>query len=139
VSDPQRQAVYDAEAEARGKSVRALNPVECQMLVQDIRSDTVLKKRYAKALESRLRLVLKPEKKISAYAFFDIIFLPRWAQNDYTICHEAAHIINNRMGTRSEGHGPEFCRINIDVVERMIGAEAAQRLRDAYTKHGVDF
>lgn len=141
--DPQRYAVYKAEDEARGKTAKKLNPVACQMFVNDIRSHPVLRKKYGPALEERIQLVLKGKTatRVSAYFFIGKIFLPDWAQTDWVICHEVAHLVRSRMGKEQDeqSHGPEFCRTNLDIIECLIGKDAANNLRDAYAKHEVKF
>lgn len=55
-----------------------------------------------------------------------VVTLPRWARNRLTVLHELAHAVQPRG---SASHGPEFCRLYLDLVRRWMGPEFARRLR----------
>lgn len=139
--DPQRYQVYAAEEEAmKLTGEQKLNPVTVRMLAQDIQSHPKLVKLYPKAMNERIKLVIKGNTRTSAYYFMGTIFLPKWAHLDWVVCHEIAHLIDRRQnGVVEEGHGPEFCGIMISLVEAMVSPKAAETLRSCYEKHGVKY
>jgi putative metallohydrolase (TIGR04338 family) len=57
------------------------------------------------------------------------ITMPKFSRNRHMILHELAHtIVENRFA----GHGPEFCRVLLDLTHEFLGVESAERLRHAY-------
>lgn len=62
------------------------------------------------------------------------ITLPRWSRTRPIVLHEIAHAVQP-PGTAA--HGPEFCRLYLDLVGRWIGPEAAATLRQSMRQGGV--
>lgn len=137
--DPQQWKVYEAENEAKkAYGTETLNPVTIQMLAKDIQRHPELIASYPAALKDRFKIVIKGKTRTSAYFFMDTIFLPKWAHEDWIVCHEVSHMIDHRHnGYTDEGHGPNFCAIYLDVVRAVISEQASDTLRQSFEKHDV--
>lgn len=136
--DPQQYRVYQAEENARTLyGFEKLNPITIKMLAQDIRRNPVLCELYPRAMTDPFPIVLKGNKKLSAYAFMGTIYLPKWAQMDWIVCHEISHLIDRRENGITEAHGPVFCNIMLSLVSEMISQEAGEILRNCYDEQAV--
>ena len=56
----------------------------------------------------------------------------RWAMRELVVLHELAHHL-----TRGAGHGPPFVAVMIELVDSLVGAEAAFLLRASLQDAGV--
>lgn len=56
----------------------------------------------------------------------------RWAMRELVVLHELAHHL-----TRGAGHGPSFVAVMIELVDSLVGAEAAFLLRASLQDAGV--
>ena len=67
----------------------------------------------------------------SAGGSFDagFITIPKYSRNRHIVLHELAHTI---IEFRFAAHGPEFCRVLLDLTHEFLGPESAERLRYAY-------
>lgn len=60
-----------------------------------------------------------------------------WALRETVLLHELAHhVAFHRSG--GTDHGPGFASTMLELVEQVLGAEAALALRVDYGEHGVD-
>lgn len=57
----------------------------------------------------------------------------------HEITHKALAAIARERGETYASHGPQFCALYLFLVEHVMGAEAADTLRDAYRRHRVRF
>lgn len=66
-------------------------------------------------------------------------FLGEGMVDETTVLHELAHVLTLRSydGSRIAGHGQEFCRVYLDLVECVLGREASNILRVAFDIKGV--
>jgi|694.fasta_scaffold83389_12 putative metallohydrolase (TIGR04338 family) len=67
------------------------------------------------------------------------ISIPVWARREWVILHELAHIITARHYYGAAGHGWEFCKTYLRLVEIVMGKEAFLALEKSFLKHGVKF
>lgn len=63
------------------------------------------------------------------------ITLPRWARNTTTVLHEIAHCLT----PRDPGHGAEWARCYLMLVQHFLGRAAAAALRASFKAHGVRY
>lgn len=59
----------------------------------------------------------------------NIIYLPPWTHNDFSLLHEIAHFCSVRE--RREHHGERFVDAHLQLVRRFMGADAAHCYRHA--------
>lgn len=62
------------------------------------------------------------------------IWLPRPTRFQRYIIHELAHLVQPR-GTQA--HGPEFCRIYLNGVHRILGPTAGEALATSFLAYGA--
>jgi len=90
-----------------------------------------------------------------SYTVSNEIDLPKWAQTKLVLCHELAHLCNDKseafqvrrnifgFGRRKKrglaSHGPRFCEIYLKLVRRILGDEKAQELRHWFNLYGVKY
>lgn len=69
------------------------------------------------------------------------ISMPKWSRDTHIVLHEVAHVIAGRVhGARNiAGHGWQYCKVYIDLVHFMMGAEAAAALKISFAHHGVKY
>ncbi|CAM3043509.1 TIGR04338 family metallohydrolase [Skermania piniformis] len=60
----------------------------------------------------------------------------RWALRELVVLHELTHHLDSAPATHA-AHGPEFCGRQLELVDEVIGAEAAFLLRTTYLQCGV--
>lgn len=89
-----------------------------------------------------------PEASKNSFADYNnhrIVLVREWASEAIVVLHEYAHfLVADRFGHGVQGHGAEFAGIMLVLVraaEQMNYLEhgTAQRLTDAYRRHGVVF
>jgi putative metallohydrolase (TIGR04338 family) len=69
-----------------------------------------------------------------------MIELPAWSRQKAVILHELAHcILTAKHDRRAADHGWEFCAIHLQLVQHVMGLEAAAKLKAAFKSHGVRF
>jgi len=81
------------------------------------------------------KVVVKPSNHACAWSDFNknMIYVPPWASNDYTLLHEVAH-----MCAYTVDHGPRFLAIQLALVERYMGREVASCYRHALQAYGIE-
>lgn len=67
--------------------------------------------------------------------------LSRWARQKWIVIHELAHVVDhNENGVPwhiwHQGHGWQFCRIYLTLVNLAFGYEAEKALRASFKAHG---
>ena len=131
-NDPQRRSVYRAEAGIRRlpDDLQSLEGAE-RFLIEVITSDWFLARFQSVAVHVRDG---QHDTLASATSFYSSAFisLPVWAYRRGVVLHELAHALSD------DGHGPRFVRIYIDLVDRWMGAEAADLLREGCAQRGVE-
>ena len=70
--------------------------------------------------------------------------LSRWARQKWIVIHELAHVVDhNENGLPRhiwhQGHGWQFCRIYLTLVNLAFGYEAEKALRASFKAHGVKY
>lgn len=53
------------------------------------------------------------------------ISLPVWSRTELIVIHETCHCIKSRIGARGASHGPEFVRIELNVLSKHFGIKQA--------------
>jgi putative metallohydrolase (TIGR04338 family) len=56
------------------------------------------------------------------------------AQDPWIILHELAHLLSPEVG-----HGRDFARTLLTLVDRFLGTEAGRTLRAAYKETGIKY
>jgi len=59
--------------------------------------------------------------------------MPKWSRKDYVLLHEIAHI------PTTDSHGPVFCALYLELVEKFIGVEAMEALKERFDKNKVKY
>lgn len=147
--DNQRSRLYAAERAAfdhAGTKPDFQSTDECYEYLQKVISGKVFQRHYPyvkdwtiviragqgsrKASASRVQ---------SGWDEFHCITLPKWARRKAVILHELAHHIND-VESRNKPyatHGWEFAAIFLDLVQKGMGKEDRQRLKDEFKARKV--
>lgn len=118
--DSQRQRVYDFEREVIGHGDR-LSLDDCAALAAEACALYLLHPVAVKDGRGRRH----------ACAVRDVaIKLPRWSRVPEVVLHEVAHCVVHHYlrceyGPGAAGHGPEFVRVFVDLLETVLGFNAA--------------
>jgi len=117
VRDSQRSAVYTWERALPAWPGPPLSLFECQELVARVWHDH---------LEAPApRLTDGRSRRTACYVYEDHeIRLPRWSRTVMVVLHEAAHAILWSSIPTAAGHGPEYARLYLDMLERYAGVDA---------------
>lgn len=73
------------------------------------------------------------------------IKLPPWARNSFVMLHELAHactMLRHETALRHENvaaHGPEYCKIYLELVAHYLGQEYAEKLECQFRVHNVRY
>ena len=109
--DSQRSAVYAWERALPAWPGAALTLVECQEMVSRVWHDH-LEASSPRVTDGRSR-------RTACYVYEDHeIRLPRWSRTAMVVLHEAAHAILWAVLPETAGHGPEYARLYLDMLER---------------------
>ena len=143
--DNQRKKVYDAEVEAFDYDLKTDEPTfrevkAVEKFVKKVFASKRVQKEWPKATWAPR--VKDGRGRRNACAFGgSAIAVPIWARREWVILHELAHIITSReyAGTAKAGHGWEFCKTYLRLVEIVMGKEAYLSLEKSFLKHGVKF
>jgi len=143
--DSQREKVYAAEREAFNTDFSRPEDHEMRTLasleetVRLILATPAVRERF-KYAPSFVKIEATRAHRGTAYGTRRIK-LPRFARrpaNYAYLLHEVAHIlVSSELGTTSAWHGREFAATMIFLADYFMGQTVAERLRDAYRKHGV--
>lgn len=141
--DSQRKRVYTAEVEAFENDKKTDEPT-----LREVKQvENFVKKVFAsKRVQKEWPLVLKAPavkdgrgcRNALAYGTSSIS-VPIWARRKWVVLHEIAHIITNHYHKGHAGHGWEYCKIYLRLVEIILGKEAHSKLEKSFLKHGVKF
>ncbi len=137
--DYQRSAVYAAEKAVDGfkTEFRMETVPELQAYVDQLRADPWLLERFPK---SKYRAQVTDGRHCRhASATSRRIRMPRWARSRMILLHEFAHVLVRRHFSNDPGHGLEFCRIYLLLVERYMGPVFHVLLKAEFTRRGVRF
>lgn len=144
--DVQRKRVYTAEVEAfdtdkktDAPTLREVKAVE--KYVKKVFSSKRVQKEWVMARWAPEVKDGRGRRRACAYGG-DAISIPVWARREWIILHELAHIIAIRHYGASPyiaGHGWEFCKTYLRLVEIIMGKEAYLKLEKSFLKHGVKF
>lgn len=163
--DSQRSRVYEAEGLVRGMFDRAEEsgariidlhgshltlPIERKFAsVESVQTyaDRVLSLNWVRAQWFRASRPVKVRPRAGTTAAHyeigsDVLAVPvhtresRWALRELVILHELSHHLDPAP-TGSAPHGPEFCSRYIDLVDGVVGPEAALLLRTTMYDCGV--
>lgn len=158
--DPQAQAVYDAEEYVtrwHGGKMRSHDEVKA--FVKYVIASPRVTDRYGKYLARSFKLGSTYRQAASLVCGgeyhkstgevrnqFEIMDIPPSYRNPLSILHELSHLICGRQygmamyGRGSiEGHGWQFTKIMLALVEAALGPHVSTRLRSAYDQHGVTY
>jgi putative metallohydrolase (TIGR04338 family) len=139
--DNQRSKLYKAErATSMWKNPKRLDTVkDIEKFVERVQARKSLRKRFGYCLGRHVE-VLDGRGRRSACGGSWGIKMPIWSRNELIVCHELAHTINIRMcGSRVAGHGWQFANIYLQLVQSMMGKDAADELKASFKKHRVRF
>lgn len=109
--DSQRSAVYAWERALPAWPGAALTLVQCQEMVTRVWQDH-LEASPPRVTDGRSR-------RTACYVYEDHeIRLPRWSRTAMVVLHETAHAIMWAVLPGTAGHGPEYARLYLEVLER---------------------
>lgn len=123
--------VYRAEFDALYMAETVFSNIhQARGFLDEILADPWFRARY------RLRRVTLRHRRVQdsavAYPERGLICLPKWAQKDWVVLHELAHLLEP-----TTWHGPEFCDTFSKLVERYMNPIAARELRAHYRLNKV--
>jgi len=74
-----------------------------------------------------------------AFATMSSLVLPfPLARSIPYICHEMSHIVNYQRGP-TDHHGPNYAKVNLEVVKEFISEDAKQELQTSFDEHKVKY
>lgn len=125
--DFQRKRVYRSEWACRFDHRKIGSLEECQAYVDELLFDPALN--YFRSVNPIT--VVQGRGWTSAQATFNweqgnVMVLPDWAQNEFTIIHELAHFA---IPFRCADHGPEFVWTELQLLQRTFGKRDADEFR----------
>lgn len=131
--DTQRKRLYDAEREVRrGQEFKSV--AEMQQYVDALLAQRWCRSRWGgQSVEVRdgrgfRRAMCYPDGSSA------VIYMPLWSRCQRIVLHEVAHAL---APEDAAWHGPEFAAIYLALVQREVGADAAEEMRAAFRKHRV--
>ncbi|NKB86703.1 MAG: hypothetical protein GKS06_00580 [Acidobacteria bacterium] len=114
--DSQRSAVYTWERKLPAWPGPPLSLPECQQLVARVWNDH-LDAPAPHVTDGRSR-------RTACYVYDDHqIRLPRWSRSLMVVLHETAHAHLWAALPNAAGHGPEYARLYLDLLERYAGVD----------------
>lgn len=132
--DNQKQRLYRAERILQDpkSSMKVMTIPECQKFVNRVLARKSIIKTYGK------RYITVEYGKGGGRAsggFFSgrVIRLGVWARQPAVILHEITH----HLAGFENQHGPEFATVMLDLVRRVLGKEAHEKLLASYAYQGV--
>lgn len=135
--DSQRKRLYDAERVLpKGRIFSSIE--EMQSYVDRlVRSAWFGKQCHAKEITI---LLGRSGTAATASDYGSRIKMPKWAWNEHILLHEVAHLMANRIyGLGVAGHGREYARTYVILVQHMMGKEAGDLLKKSFREHKVKY
>jgi putative metallohydrolase (TIGR04338 family) len=140
--DSQRQRLYNAER-TFGDFYRRANNLQT---VGDITKwvEAIIRKRWFVELFRINAVTIRPGTRNRVFArggargTTAVLTLPTWARTEMIVLHELAHACTPASSVRA-GHGVEYAGTYILLIEKVLGKEKADELRDAFRKGNVDW
>jgi len=137
--DTQQQRLYDAEKFLRTEGRQFQSIDEIQTYIDRLVAEAWWGRRYR-----RVKINIKMGRAGSAaraYNYGNRISMPQWAWHESIVLHEVAHLIVNQVyGVDGvAGHGREFARILVGLVDHKMGKANGKALRESFRKHKVKF
>lgn len=132
--DQQRQRAYDAEhaIDDLGETFADLNGAK-RYVARMLASKWL--RRHFPGVRSTIEVRDgRGRRRAAAFGTYAIT-LPRWARNTTTVLHEIAHCLT----PRDPGHGAEWARCYLMLVQHFLGRAAAAALRASFKAHGVRY
>lgn len=137
-NDSQRQKLYDAESLAKihykplAKTFSSLE--EIQKFINKLTAEAWFRKRFG-----QYSITVKGKKGYGASArrADNTVWFSNYSRSIFAVLHEVAHIAKKRFA--GAAHGRFFARTVLELVEHVIGVEAAKILRDIYKKGRVKY
>lgn len=125
--DSQRSKVYKAEGNIAQGEMKA-QMVDLQAFVNKVVGSAWWKRHYPNvqritATDGRRR------RRASAFPLTRKIVMPKWSRSEMIILHEIAHIVTP---TQYAWHGPEYCKVYLELVKVFMGEETWKSLRDSF-------
>jgi len=65
--------------------------------------------------------------------------LPKWSRNKFVIIHESAHWLTDRTTEDSTSHGSHFAGHYLNLIDELIGTDAAMGLMASFEEKGVKY
>ncbi len=148
--DQQRGKLYRAEGIVFDKGWNKneyQTLAQCQAFLDKLAKDKTLNRWYPKLAQTLKKTTLEDGRgRRAACCEYGLggtytLKMPVWSRSRWTLCHELAHALNAEMHGywRVAGHGWQFARIYIFLVQRGIGKQAADELKKSFKKHHVKF
>jgi putative metallohydrolase (TIGR04338 family) len=138
--DSQRSRLYKAEHIIRysGRGFDSID--EIQEYTNKLLNSAWFKKRFT----AKRIFVAKGRHDTSAWANSHTreISMPTWTWgSEAVVLHEIAHILcDDKHGSdKVSGHGREYARILVELVDHCMGKDCGKVLRDSFKKHGVKY
>ena len=138
--DIQRKRVYKSEMETYGPySDQFKNRSEVVEFARCIINDPYVKRQYGTL--GQVAFVFSGNRAMHTFKGKNNhkIRLPRWAWQKNLIIHELSHAYTYQIYdfTSVQGHGPEFCNLYLDLVNRFLGKNLAKVLTRKFIKNKV--
>jgi putative metallohydrolase (TIGR04338 family) len=145
--DAQRQRLYRAEWEFRGKNNDGPHAGRIFTSIAEVQAytDRLLAEKWFQrrwCTPKRIDIEAKHHGAATAWPSRGLISMPKWAWCEQILLHEIAHCITDRYYVgfdRVAIHGREFAAINLELVGHKQGKAAAEALKVLYRKHKVKF
>jgi putative metallohydrolase (TIGR04338 family) len=142
-SDTQRKRLYQAENEAGARDDKITFAQASDLIHTTMTKGWFRNNFHISHMEVKLRRNINGAACVTFMTQSTITFSP-WALTTMLALHELAHAAtpprhkNHKKGGQA-GHGPEYAGTYIYLVEKIMGQEQADRLRDSFRNHNVEW
>lgn len=130
--DSQRSKVYKAEEVLKEGDVRLDTVPEIQSYVDRLIKSAWFRRRWPSV---KSVIVKDGRGRIRAGASDDgSILMPFWCRYRYIVLHEISHLLPD---WNVADHGPEFCKVYLELVKHCMGRDAWEKLRTSFKNNRV--
>lgn len=133
--DPQQKRVYGAEGRhSEWRCNRFVAFGELEHFVKTIEASVWYRARVG---NRSIEVGRGADDDLAARGGLFYISIPPIHRRKMVVLHEVAHAIYWRPGSAAQDHGPNFCRVYLELVEKFIGVPAALELVRLFKSKGV--
>lgn len=133
--DPQQRRVYAAEGlHSEWRDHRFVSFGELRNFVTEVQSSLWYKARLG---DQPIEVSKGGDDELAARGGLFFISIPPIHRRKMVVLHEVAHAIYWRPTSRAQDHGPNFCRIYLELVAKFMGKESAIELQRLFRAKGV--